>query len=151
VAGEFAYERFGNDWCSNCEPGGELLNQELNQDRNVFSAISKSWHFDANYVQSKKEISSEMPISHLGLQIAVRRCDDSSRHHAGVVTPHSLVHLIMKNPKQLGLQRETQFANLIQEEGSAPCGLKSADARRYCTRESAALVSEELALNQRSG
>ena len=151
VAGEFAHERCGNDWCCNTEPSGESLNQELNQDRNIFSAISKSWHFDTNYVQPKKEIPSEMPIFHLGLQIAVRRCDDSSRHHAGVVTPNSLVHLIMKNSKQLGLQRETQFADLIQEESSACCGLKSPDARCYCTREGTALVSEELALYQGPG
>jgi hypothetical protein len=56
--------------------------------------------------------------------------------------------MILQNSKQLGLQREAQFADLIQEKGSACCGLESPDARRYCTREGAPLVSEELAFYQ---
>jgi hypothetical protein len=148
VTGEIAQERCGNGWRTDSEPGGESLKQELNKARNIFSSISKRWHFDANYIQPKKEISSETPSTHLELQIAVRRRDNSSRHRAGVVTPNSLVHLILKNSKQLGLQRETQFADLIQEKGSARCGLESPDARRYCAREGATLVSEEFAFYQ---
>jgi hypothetical protein len=148
VADEIAQKRCANGWHTNPEPGGESPKQELNQARNIFSSISKRWHFDANYIQPKKEISPEAPSTHLRFQIAVRRRDNSSRHYAGLVTPNSLVHMILKNPKQLGLQRETQFADLIQEEGSACCGLESPDARRYCARERAALVSEELAFYQ---
>ena len=65
-----------------------------------------------------------------------------------MVTPHSFVHMILKYSKQLGLQREAQFGDFIQEEGSACCGLESPDARRYRARESAALVPEELAFYQ---
>ena len=148
VADEVTQERCANGWHTNPEPVGESPKQELNQARNIFSSISKGWHFDANYIQPKKEISPESPGTHLGFQIAVRRRDNSSRHYPGMVAPDSLVHMILKNAKQLGLQREAQFADLIQEKGSACRGLESPDARRYRARESAALVPEELAFDQ---
>jgi hypothetical protein len=148
VADEVAQERCANGRHTNPEPGGESPKQELNQGRNIFSSISKGWHFDANYIQPEKEILPETPSTHLGFQIAVRRRDNSSRHYPGVVTPDSLVHMILKNSKQLGLQREVQFADLIQEEGSTRCGLESPDARRYCACERTAFVSEELAFYQ---
>jgi hypothetical protein len=147
VAGEFTQERPGNGWHTNPEPGGESRKQELNQTRNVFPSISKRWHFDANHIQPKEEISSKTPSSHLGLQVAVRRRDNPSRHRAGLVTPNPLVHLILQDPKKFGLQRETQFADLIQKKGPARRGLESPDARRYGAREGAALMSEELAFD----
>jgi hypothetical protein len=148
VVVEITQERFANGWHTNPQPGRESPKQELNQARNIFSSISERWHFDSNYIQSKKEVSPKTPSTHLGLQIAIRRCDNSSRHDAGMVTPNSLVHMILKNSKQLGLQREAQFADLIQEEGSTCCGLESSDARRDCTRECAPLVPEEFAFYQ---
>jgi hypothetical protein len=151
VADEIVQECRANGWHTNPEPGGELPKQELSQARKVFPSISKRGHFDADYIQPKEEVSPESPSTHLGLQITVRRRDNSSRHYAGMVTPHSLVHLILKNSKQLGLQREAQFADLIQEKGSACCGFESPDARHYRARESAAFVPEELAFDQRSG
>jgi hypothetical protein len=148
MADELAQERCANGWNTNPEPGSESPKQALNQARNIFSSISKRWHFDANYIQPKKEVSPETPSTHLGLQVAIRRRDNSSRHFTGMVTPNSLVHMVLKNSKQLGLQREAQFADLIQEQGSACSGLESPDARRYSAREGAALVSEELAFYQ---
>jgi hypothetical protein len=148
VAAELTQESCANGWRTNPQPGRESPKQELNQARNIFSSISERRHLDANYIQSKKEVSPETPSTHLGLQIAIRRCDNSSRHDAGMVTPNSLVHMILENSKQLGLQREAQFADLIQEEGSACRGLESPDARRDCTREGAPLVPEELAFYQ---
>jgi hypothetical protein len=148
VADEVTQERCANGWHTNPEPVGESPKQELNQARNIFSSISKGWHFDANYIQPKKEISPEAPSTHLGFQIAVRRRDNSSRHYPGMVAPDSLVHMILKNSKQLGLQREAQFADLIQEERSTCRGLESPDARRYCARERTAFVSEEFAFYQ---
>jgi hypothetical protein len=103
VAGEIAQERCGYGWRPNPEPGGESLEQELNQARKIFSSISKRWHFDANYIQPKKEVSPETPSTHLELQIAVRRCDNPRRHHAWMGAPNSLVHLILKNSKKLDL------------------------------------------------
>jgi hypothetical protein len=78
VAAEFAQECFANRWDTNSEPGGELPKEELNQTGNIFSSNSKRRHFDANDVQSKKEISPETPSIHIGFQIAVRRSDNSS-------------------------------------------------------------------------
>ena len=148
VADEVTQERCANGWHTNPEPVGESPKQELNQARNIFSSISKGWHFDADYIQPKKEISPESSSTHFGLQITVRRRDDSSRHYARTVAPNSFIHMILENSKQLGLQREAQFADLIQEEGSACRCLESPDARRDCTREGAPLVPEELAFYQ---
>ena len=107
VAGEVAQERCANRWHTKAEPGGESPKQKFNQVRKVFPSISKRGHFDANYIQPKKEVSPKTPSTHLELQIAARRRDNPSRHHAGMGAPNSLVHLILKNSKELGLQLET--------------------------------------------
>jgi hypothetical protein len=50
VVVEITQERFANGWHTNPQPGRESPKQELNQARNIFSSISKRWHFDANYI-----------------------------------------------------------------------------------------------------
>src|SRR5262249_5141577 len=63
----------------------------------------------------------------------------------------ALEHLLLEDAQQLGLQLERQVADLVEEERAAVRELETPDALGDGARERAALVPEELALQQAGG
>ena len=80
---------------------------------------------------------------------AVRRRDDTDVDLAGVERADALHFPVLDRAQQLGLQRERQLADLVQEQRPAVRVLEHAHLRVAGARERAAHVTEQLALEQR--
>src|SRR5262245_66303030 len=60
-------------------------------------------------------------------------------------------HALFEHTRELRLHRWTELADLVEEERAPARLLEEARAIRGCTREGAAHVAEELALDERTG
>src|SRR5207247_8989032 len=59
--------------------------------------------------------------------------------------------VVLKDPQELGLHRNLQLGDLVEEEGAPVGELEAAEPPLDRSREGAALVSENLALDKRLG
>src|SRR5215813_1120482 len=99
-------------------------------------------------IQPVIEVGAEPPIVDLALQIAIRRCDDAHIGLNGPVATDPLEFLLLENPQQGDLHFRGQFADLVQKDRSAVCGLKASDPLLERAGKRAFLVAEQLAGDQ---
>jgi hypothetical protein len=59
--------------------------------------------------------------------------------------------LFLQDPEKLGLKVQRDVAHLVEKDAPLVRQLKTPDFRRYCAREGAPLVSEELTLDEAGG
>src|SRR5207253_6902046 len=85
------------------------------------------------------------------LQRPVRGGDDPDVAPDRLRAADPLELLLLEHAKQLRLEVQRQVADLVEEEGAAVRELEAADPARDGTGEGAALVAEELALQQAGG
>src|SRR5207253_6290238 len=85
------------------------------------------------------------------LQRPVRGGDDPDVAPDRLRAADPLELLLLEHAKQLRLEVQRQVADLVEEEGAAVCELEAADPSRDGTGEGAALVAEELALQEAGG
>ena len=71
------------------------------------------------------------------------------RARACALPPRRSKRAVLERAQELRLQRERELADLVEEERAAARELEAADARRDRAGERAALVAEELALDER--
>lgn len=64
------------------------------------------------------------------------------------VAANSLVFVLLNDTEQLGLQKQGQFADLVEEESATVCQGEGPIAGVHRSSEGATLVSEELATGQ---
>ena len=83
------------------------------------------------------------------LEIAVGRGDDAHVDLDAAPRADALDDLILQHAQQLGLQRRRQLADLVEEHRAAVGQLEPAALLRDRAGERAALVAEQLALEQR--
>src|SRR5207249_6811486 len=102
-------------------------------------------------VEAIVEILSKAASLDLALEIPVRGRDDARGDLDGPVTADSHHLPFFEHAKQLGLCRQRQLSDLVEEQRSCACVLERAPAQAIRTRERAALVAEQLALDERLG
>ena len=125
------------------EPGGEH--------RNVFSPLSQRWNAQRKRRKPIIEVFAKPAQRDCLLEVAVGSRDDSHVDflHAGGTQGYNLAFL--QYPQQLGLDRERQITNLVEEKHPFIRGLKESGLVFCRSGESTAPVPEQLALNQRLG
>ena len=101
--------------------------------------------------QAVVEIGTETSCGHLGFEVAV-----GGRHHAHVdgdrpLAADPLQPPLLEHAQELDLQVQRHLADLVEEDGPFVSQLEVALARRHRAGEGAALVPEELALEQALG
>ena len=82
------------------------------------------------------------------LQIAIRRGDDADVDANVRRAADPLEALLLEEPQQLGLQPRRHLADLVEEDRSAVGHLEQSFLLHARVRERAALVAEQLALEQ---
>ncbi len=105
----------------------------------------------ADHVQAEVEVLAEASRADRHLEILVRRGDDAHVGPDGARAAQPLELLILEHPQELRLRRGRHVADLVEEERAAVRLLEAPDARAVGAREGAALVTEELGLEQRLG
>jgi hypothetical protein len=98
-----------------------------------------------------KEVLPELPLGDLGAEISVGRRDqahvDASRGHAA----DALKLALLQRPEQLDLHFQGDLTDLVQEQGPAVGQLEAAGLAGDRAGEGAALVAEELRLDEIPG
>ena len=83
------------------------------------------------------------------MEIAVGGGDDTDVEGDGIVSADTADRALLQRPEQLRLQRRGQLGDLVEEAGAACGRLEQAPARAEGAGERAALVTEQLRLEER--
>src|ERR671924_1387346 len=84
-----------------------------------------------------------------GEKVSIGRRDQTDIRRERRRSAHPLVAALLKNAEQLGLERERQLADFVEKERAALGQLEAAPLEPLGAGESAALVAEQLGLDQR--
>ena len=127
---------------------GADLQEVARQHGHVFLALTQGRQAQANDVEAVKQVLAEGAVLDTLFQVLM-----GSRNHAhigldGPMTAHAVKVAVAQHPQQAGLQIKRHVANFIEEQGAAVGLFKATPAHGLCTGESAALVPEQLGLEQ---
>src|SRR5690606_29827847 len=95
-------------------------------------------------------IAAEAAPSHLVGEVAVGGRDDASAERDALATPDAREFLGLEKAEELGLEVERELTDLVEEERASARLFDPASARLHRAAERAALVAEELALDERA-
>ena len=117
----------------------------------VVAALAQRRDRDREDRQPEVEVLAELPLGHRAAsgrgwsrrRRARRPCSDC-------VPPTRSKLLLLEHAQQLGLQRERQLADLVEEQRAAVRQLEASRLARGRAGEGALLVAEQLALEQRA-
>src|SRR5439155_7459059 len=99
-------------------------------------------------LQAIVEVLAKAPVGDPGFQVLVGRGDHPHVDLDRDVAADALELLLLERAEKLRLRLERHVADLVEEERAAVGGLELPLAPRDGAREGAALVPEELALDQ---
>ena len=125
-----------------------LAQQVLDQQRDVLAALAQRRHDDMDDVEPVQQVVAEAALADERLEVAVGGGDHAragAAHGAGAERAELAA---VEHAQQLGLAGERQLADLVEEEAARARELEQALAVRARAGEGAALVAEELALDQ---
>src|SRR5207245_10030083 len=101
------------------------------------------------YRQSVIEVFADPALGHRALEVAIGRRHDTDVGLERCRASDSLVLTLLEHAEELGLGRGRQLPDLVQEQRAAGRDLEPAALQSIRAREGAALVPEELRLDQR--
>ena len=126
----------------------QVAHDVLDQQRQIGLAVAQRRQLHLDDREAVVEIRAELVRADLLAQAAVGRGDDAHVDRHVVVGADAADLAALEHAQQLGLQVEAQLADLVEEDRAAVRGLEHALARGDRAGEGAALVAEELALEQ---
>src|SRR6266478_7919751 len=126
----------------------EPVNEVPDERGNVLGALAQRRHVDGEDVEAVIEVVAETLLVDHRAEIAVRRRDQPHVHLDGLRPADALELLLLEHPQQLRLELERDLADLVEEQRATVRDLESSDLLRDRAGESAALVTEELALEE---
>jgi hypothetical protein len=129
--------------------GAKARKQVAGERRQVIQAFAQRGDLEWKDGETVVEIKTEISVYHPLLKIAVRGCDDPGIDPGDVVIPDALELAALEEAKELGLNGEWEFANLVKEERASVGGFDAAGAGLDGPGESAAGVAEEFGFEKR--
>src|SRR5690606_29926614 len=99
-------------------------------------------------VEAKVQVLAEAAGLHLRLQIAVRGRDDADVERRPTDAAHALEGAVLQRAQELALRVDGQLADLVEERDALLGDLEQAELRRLRVGERAALVAEQLTLDE---
>src|SRR4029079_19256554 len=114
----------------------------------VVAALAQRRHRDRHHLQAEVEVLAEAALANGAVEALIGRRDDARVRldHLGAADAAELT--LLEHAQELHLELDRHVADLVQEEGAAGGGLEAAGAALGRAGERAALVAEELALEQ---
>ena len=111
--------------------------------------VAQRRDLDLDDAQPEVQIAAELAgVGHRG-EVAVRRRDEAHVGGQRLAPADALELALLDEPQQLALQRQRQLADLVEEQRAAVRGLDLADHPAVGAGVRAALVAEQLALDER--
>ena len=132
----------------NAQLVGANLQEVARQHGHVFLALTQGRQAQADDIEAVKQVLAESAVLDALLQVLV-----GGRNYAHVgfhrtMTAYAVKVAVAQHAQQAGLQIERHVANFIEEQGAAVGLFKTPPAHRLRASESAALVPEQLGLEQ---
>src|SRR3569623_1103245 len=125
-----------------------LAHEALDEQRDVIRALLEIGRADRHDVQAEVEVLAERPfLDHL-LEVAVRRGDDAAIRPQALLAADARELAGLQHAQHLRLRRQCHVADLVEEARAAGGNLEQAALLRDGAGERAALVAEQLALDQ---
>jgi hypothetical protein len=105
----------------------------------------------AHHIDPVEQIGAKTPGVDFLLDVAIGRAEDPNRAFMLFLSPDPAKHSILEQVKQLGLQGQFQFGDLIQEQRSLVGEFHPTRLGPLGARERALLIAKKFAFNERSG
>ena len=126
---------------------GRLVGKVLREQPDVVAPHPQGRQIDPHHVDPVVEITAKLATLHHLVDVA-----GSRGHHADVdgvflAGAHPTHPPLLEHAEQFGLERQRQFAHLVEEQRAAVGELDEAHPAGIGAREGPALVAEELALD----
>src|SRR5205085_10830825 len=121
---------------------------DVDEDGDVLEALAQRRELDANDIQSIVEVAAEAAGRDLVRQIAIRRGDEAEVRAEVAHAADAAELLLLDGLQQTRLDGEVHLADLVEEDRAAVSDLEESGLRIRRARERAALVAEELRLEQ---
>src|SRR5437762_222353 len=129
----------------------ELLDERPGQRQDVFGALAERWKRDRKDVEAVEEVFTELPRGQGVGGRTVRGGNDPAGHVELLAAADATERIVLQDPQELGLHRNLHLCDLVEEEGAPVGELEAAEPPLDRSREGAALMSEDLALDERLG
>ena len=114
-------------------------------------ALAQRRHLDGDHGEAVEEVLAEAALGDLLLQVLVRGGEHADVDAERLLAAHALERLLLQHAQHLGLRLQAHVADLVEEDRAAVGQLELAAAPRHRAGEGAALVAEELGLDQLLG
>src|SRR5205085_877089 len=121
----------------------------LGEGRDVLRTIGETRHDDVHHREPVEEVLAELLLAHRLLEAPVRRRDDAHVERDLLLAADATDRPTLERAEELRLRVERELAELVEEDGPAVRAFEGALMRGVGAGERAALVTEELALDQR--
>src|SRR5579859_2313268 len=130
---------------------GDGLEHRADEQGQILAALAKRRHSDLHDGEAVVEIGAELTAVDLPADVAVGGRHDAHVDflRAAAADPPDLA--VAERPQELGLQIERKLADLVEEQRASVGALERSFAIARGSGEGAAVVSEELALDERGG
>ena len=103
----------------------ELVDEMARQDQHIVAALAQRRNLDREHRQPEVQILAELTLAHSLFEVAVRRRYDARVDVKRLRTADTLELLLLEGSKDLGLEREWQIADLVEEQRAAMGQLES--------------------------
>ena len=126
----------------------EIAEDAVDEERQIGGALAQRGQPDLDDREPVEQIGAEALRVDLGAEIAIGRGDDADVDRQVVVAADTTDLAALERAQELGLEREAELADLVEQDGATVRGLKHADAALVCAGERAPLVTEQLGLEE---
>ena len=130
---------------------GELLEEVLGEGGDVAVALAQRGQGDREHVEAVVEVLAERPGRDRRGEVLVRRGDEAHVGLERLGPAEALVLARLQHPQELDLRGQRQVADLVEEQRAALRAIEPPLLAPDGAGEGAALVAEELRLEQRLG
>ena len=129
----------------------EAAQEVIGQRRDVLAPLAQRRQQDRHDVQAVEQVFAELPVVGELLQAALRSGDDPHVDRDRLRPADAFDRPVLQHAQQLHLHRPRHVVDVVEEDGAAVGQLEAAGVIPQRAGEGAALVAEELRLDQRLG
>ena len=130
------------------EAAAVFVEERLTQRQHVLFALAQRRQLDREHVEPVEQVLAELAAAHRQLQIPVRRGDDArvGAQHTRPAEPLELP--LLQHAQEFRLHRQAHLADFVEEQRAAAGLLELTGLALRRARKRAALVPEQLRLEQ---
>src|SRR5665213_168623 len=128
-----------------------VLDEVVDQDGQIGNSLPQRRQIDRYCIDSKEKIEAECAVFYLVAKIAVSSRDQTGRNRARIMSSNPRKCTILKDLQQLGLDREIEASNFIEEQRSHVRLFHTALFGRHGSGKGALFVPEQLGFKQGMG